>query len=132
MSFRERLRIKHRRSSLLIAAILISAGLLTMGYAAYRQEMTPRLALVSYITHWYVSEQIEFKVLVRNSGHVSASATLVCEARFPGDAVVYSGGIEFILNASEISMFTVLVKVPSTYFSGEGGVVDCQLERIQS
>lgn len=129
---RERLKLKHRRSRWLLAVVLITAGFLTMGYAAYLQIMSPRLTLVSYTSHWYVSDEIEFKVFVENSGFVSASATLICEARFPGDASVYSGGMEFRLNASETTMLTVLVKVPSTYFSGEGGTADCHLTRIEN
>ena len=105
-------------------------GVIVMGFGAYLQIVSPRVAIVAYDTDWYMSDNVEFNVFVENYGRVLASATLVCEARFPGVSVVYSSGLDFRLNASETKMLRVLVGIPPNLYSGDGGVATCYLTAI--
>ena len=127
VSLPERLRSRRRLPLKVVSAVLISMGVLLIGYGIYRQAISPKLTILTYKASQPMPDFVEFEVFIKNYGRVTASATLVCEVKYVDDPIVYSQGLDFTLNASMTVRLIVSVQVSANDYASSGGVAECYL-----
>lgn len=106
--------VKNRRLRT-ITALVFCLGFLLAGLTIYSYLVSPKLEILQSTYSQPSPSEIQFRVVVRNSGTVSGSGILVCVYEFPQDSVEFSERLNISLNPSETKEYIVIVKLPVEY-----------------
>lgn len=112
-------KIKARRLRV-IAALVLCLGFVLAGSAVYSYLVSPRLEILQSTYSQPLPSEIQFRVVVRNSGTVYGSGVLVCIYEFPQDSVQFSERLNVSLNPNETREYIVIVKLPVEYSTKTG------------